>query len=324
MRRPALILAALWLTAPPALADAAWIEARIANPLLRCALSERYALAIHGGAFWDDAPGRLHEAAVQAALERGDRWLAEGSPALDVVEEMVAQLEDSGAFNAGKGATANAAGYIEMDAAIMDGRGRRAGAVAAVRTLKNPVRGARLVMRWTPHVLLSGPAAEETLAARGAVRVPRGYFRPTPPPGRTETGDTVGAVALDRCGNLAAATSTGGFGAKMPGRIGDSPIPGAGLYAENGVVAVAATGHGESFLRTALAREIAARISFSGKTLAEAVRGAIFGTLASIGGEGGVVAVGADGTVVAAFNSDGMVHGSASWLSPPRSVGGEE
>ncbi|SPH17302.1 Isoaspartyl peptidase [Defluviimonas aquaemixtae] len=324
MRIPALVFAFLWIGVSSALGDAVWIEARIANPALRCKASERYAIAIHGGAFWGELEGSGREDAVRAALEQGDRWLDAGAPALDVVEEVVARLEDSGVFNAGKGARANAAGYVELDAAIMDGRGRRVGAVAAVRALKNPVRAARMVMRWTPHVLLSGPSADEVLAAHGAEHAGPDYFGAMSSTGEERDPDTVGAVALDRCGNLAAATSTGGFGAKMPGRVGDSPIPGAGLYAENGVVAVSATGEGESFLRTALAHEIAMRITLAGETLAEATRGAIFGSLTGIGGEGGVVAIDAEGNFVAAFNSDGMVRGSANWQSPPRTASGAE
>ena len=320
MRIPAFIFAALWISATPALGDAVWIEARIANPAFRCETTERYALAIHGGAFWGELQDAERENAVTATLDQGDRWLAAGAPALDVVEELVAMLEDSGAFNAGKGATANKAGYVELVAAIMDGRFRGVGAVAAARSLKNPIRAARHVMRWTPHALLSGPAADQTLAGYGAELVGPEYFDATSSTVDGAGVDPVGAVALDRCGNLAAATSTGGFGAKMPGRIGDSPIPGAGLYAENGVVAISATGHGESFLRTALAHEIAARMTFAGETLAQATREAIFGSLAGVGGEGGVVAVDAEGKISAAFNSDGMVRGSASWQSPARTA----
>ncbi|MEZ5777935.1 MAG: isoaspartyl peptidase/L-asparaginase [Paracoccaceae bacterium] len=324
MRAVAISLATAVIAAlgsAPARGDAAWIEARIANPTLRCDDSERFALAMHGGAFWGDPPGPEIQAALGDVLDQGGRWLAEGAPALDVVEEMVARLEDTGLYNAGKGANANAAGYVEMDAAIMDGRLRHAGAVAAVQTLKNPVRAARLVMMWTPHVLLAGPSADEELAMHGAERVGSGYFLASP---SSDAPDSVGAVALDRCGNLAAATSTGGYGAKMPGRIGDSPIPGAGLYAENGVVAVSATGHGESFLRTALAHEVAMRMTLADETLAQAMRNAVFGSLADIGGEGGLVAVDADGNAAAAFNSEGVVRGSVTWQSPAQTAIGPD
>ncbi|WP_172296776.1 isoaspartyl peptidase/L-asparaginase family protein [Pseudoruegeria sp. HB172150] len=305
----------------PSRADTAWLEARIANPKLRCRASDRFTIIVHGGAFWGDPPGTTRRTVLRDVAVQAARWLDGGAPALAVVEEAVAMLEDSGAFNAGKGANANAKGVVELDAGIMDGRTRRAGAVAAVRSLKNPVRAARLVMTWTPHVMLSGVSADEALSELGAETVDTGYFERTGNGEAFEEKGTVGAVALDRCGDLAAATSTGGFGAKLPGRIGDSPIPGAGLFAENGLVAIAATGHGESFLQTVLSHEVAARMRYGGETLDAAVRGAILETLASVGGEGGLVAVDAAGNAVSLFNSDGMLSemmSSASLTDPDK------
>ena len=195
----------------------------------------------------------------------------------------------------------------------MDGRNLRAGAVAAVQTLKNPIRGAQLVMRQTPHVLLSGAAADKTLAELGAETIDSSYFLSADPIVDFEEKGTVGAVALDRCGDLAVASSTGGFVGKMAGRIGDTPIPGAGLYAENGLVAVASTGHGESFLKTALAHEVAARLRWSGQSLEEAASGALFERLDSVGGQGGLIAIDANGNAVSLFNSDGLLSETMSW-----------
>ncbi|MEM9576417.1 MAG: isoaspartyl peptidase/L-asparaginase [Pseudomonadota bacterium] len=283
------------------------------NPILACDDSTRFALVVHGGAYWGAEPGAARRGILREVSERAGAWLKGGAPALSVVEEIVVLLEDSGHFNAGRGSIPNLAGDIEMDAAIMDGRTLDTGAIATVSRLKNPIRGARGVMKWTPHVLLSGPSAEDFMAGIGLETVAQEYFhRAKPKPGFEEKG-TVGAVALDRCGNLAAAASTGGFTGKMAGRIGDTPIPGAGLFAENGVVAVASTGHGESFLKTVLAHEVAARMKFARQPLAEAARRAIFETLEAVSGEGGLIAVDSSGQTVSVHNSDGMLVEVVTW-----------
>lgn len=294
-------------------ADMAWMEARMANPKLSCDDNERFAVIVHAGAYWgkDDDPNRtrfLREIAQSA----GD-WLRRGAPALSVVEEAVVLMEDQGIFNAGRGAIVNREGFVELDAAIMDGRDLNVGAVAGVRRIKNPIRGAKLVMIWTPHVLLSGTDADNTLAALGLETVDPDYFPSVAPKADFEQKGTVGAVALDRCGDLAAAGSTGGFENKMAGRIGDTPVPGAGLYAENGVVAVASTGHGESFLKTALAHEVAARMRWGGQSVEEAARGAVFETLEAIAGEGGLIALDANGNTITVFNSTGLLSATVTW-----------
>ncbi len=277
------------------------------NPILACDDSTRFAIVIHGGAYWGAEPEPARRTTLRKVAERAGRWLKDGAPALAVVEEVVVLLEDSGVFNAGRGSITNLAGDVEMDAAIMDGRTLDVGAVAAVSQLKNPIRGARYVMKWTPHVLLSGPSADDFLAAGGLETVDRTYFHAAKPKPDFEEKGTVGAVALDRCGNLAAGASTGGFTGKMAGRIGDTPIPGAGLYADNDLVAVASTGHGESFLKTVLAYEVAARMRFAKQPIEEAANNAVFETLEATGGQGGLIAVNSLGQTVSVYNSDGML-----------------
>lgn len=318
---------ALFLAGGCALADEPRLERRMNNPALACSHSDTFALALHGGAFWGNLPDDNRQTFLRAMLEKGKNWLEHGALAFDVVEELAAQMEDSGRFNAGRGAIANEAGFVEMDAAIMDGRGSRAGAVAAVRQLKNPVRAARMVMTRTRHVLLSGPNADRLIAGFGAEPAEPGYFLSNKTTGEQDAEfdeeGTIGAVALDRCGNLAAATSTGGYDAKIPGRIGDSPIPGAGLYAENGVATISSTGHGESFIRTMLAHEIAMRMKLGNQTISQAAETAIHETLARHGGEGGVIAIDSRGNIAFAFNTDGMVRGKVSNRQPASVAAGD-
>ena len=267
-------------------------------------MKSRCAIAIHGGAGTiRRTRSRPERAALERALEAGYRVLKDGGSSLEAVAAAVATLEDSGVFNAGRGAAPNADGEIELDAGIMDGATLRAGGVAAVRRIKNPIVAAREVMEHGRHVLLAGAGAERFARQQGLSMVPSVYFRKNskPHPG------TVGAVALDRAGNLAAATSTGGIAGKLPGRVGDSPIVGAGVYADNATCAVSGTGDGELFLRSVLAFNVAARMRYRGESLVRA-GGAALAQVARLGGRGGLIAVDRRGRIAMPFNSEGMVR----------------
>lgn len=290
----------------------------------------RFALAVHGGASdlagldaaRRDALGGAAAELLYAILHAGEDALRRGVAALDVVEAAVRRMEDSGCLNAGRGSTRNRAGEVQMDAAIMDGRTSLAGAVAAVRTVRNPVSAARLVMDRSPHVLLVGPEAERFAAELGAERVEANYFVPADEPSGGDS-DTVGAVALDTQGNLAAATSTGGISGKLPGRVGDSPLIGAGTYADNATAAISATGHGEYFMRLVLAHEVAAMMRHGGVGLEEATRWAIDERLEQAGGRGGLIAVDRRATVAMAMNTAFMPRGfvaadSSPWVAVAR------
>jgi beta-aspartyl-peptidase (threonine type) len=283
-----------------------------------------YALAIHGGAglprgSLDEAEQREYREALSRVLRLGADMLDGGASAIETVERVVRELEDDARFNAGRGAVFNRDGEHEMDASIMDGASLACGAVAGVRTVRHPIGLARLVMERTDHVLLAGDGAERFAAEAGVERVDPDWFftqkrwddlqrrLATGPP--ESGGSTVGAVARDRDGNLAAATSTGGLTAKMPGRVGDSPIVGAGTYADRRHCAVSCTGTGEEFIRRAAAYQVAARMRFGGATLEEAARAVIFDDLSP--GDGGLIAVGADGTIATPFSTPGMLRGEA-------------
>lgn len=263
-----------------------------------------WALAIHGGAGTltrtDRTPARQAQcrAALIRALDAGAEVLAMHGSSLDAVTAAVVVLEDCGLFNAGRGATPNSAGAHELDASLMDGRTLKAGAVAGVRRIRNPVLAALAVMRQTRHVLLVGAGAE---GLKKLERVPESYFVRK---ARQRHG-TVGAVALDASGDLAAATSTGGTTGKLPGRAGDSPIIGAGTYADNQTCAVSGTGLGEMFMRAVLAHDVAARMRYKRETLARAAAAALR-KVAALGGDGGLVAVDRRGRIAMPFNSEGM------------------
>ena len=252
-------------------------------------------------------------------MAAGRGVLAGGGSALDAVTRAVMALEDDPLFNAGRGSVFTAAGTQEMDASVMDGRDHRAGAVAGILGPRNPVLAARAVMERSEHVLLIGDGALAFCREHGVVFAEPGYF--STEQRRRELRDvlekrrraavsegTVGAVARDCSGNLAAATSTGGMTGKTPGRVGDSPIIGAGTYADNATCAVSATGHGEFFMRYGAAFEIAARLRHTGQSLQEAAD-AVVAALAALGGRGGVVTVDRTGALVLPFNTAGMYRG---------------
>lgn len=274
-------------------------------------------LAIHGGAGVSAAHDYSEPAAfMREILVRGGAQLRAGASALDLVVEMVAAMEESGLFTAGKGSSPNQAGEVELDASLMHGPDRAAGAVVAVRDVINPVRLARAVLERTPHVMLAGRGAESFADREGFARVaePRAYYRAAVErtrrgggPGEPHTHGTVGAVALDRAGRLAAATSTGGTLDKLAGRVGDTPLIGAATWADDRV-AVSCTGHGEYFIRAATAHDVAARMAYRGDALDLAARAAI-DAVGSLGGDGGLIAVDRDGHVAMPFNSGGMKRG---------------
>lgn len=283
------------------------------------------AIAIHGGAgelppqaLTGTREAQYHDG-LSAALDLGYEVLERGGTSLDAVTAAVRTLEDNPLFNAGRGAALTREGVAELDAALMEGLTLRAGAVASVRHIKNPIELARHVMEKSRHVLLVGAGAEEFALQEGLALVPNTYFR-TPerqaeldalrngraaseliPPSQ----GTVGAVALDAAGNLAAATSTGGMSNKRPGRVGDSPIIGAGTYARNGVCAVSATGHGEYFMRIVAAHHVCSAVEHRGMSVRDALRDTL-GRLRQLGGSGGLIAVDGAGRIAMEFNTQGM------------------
>jgi beta-aspartyl-peptidase (threonine type) len=289
-------------------------------------------IAIHGGAgvigraSLTAEAERAYRADLGRALDAGYAVLEAGGSSLDAAVAAVRILEDSPYFNAGHGSVFSHAGINELDAAIMDGATQKAGAVAGVRHIRNPIELARMVMERTPHVLLSGEGAEEFALEQGVTLVPGSYFyteRRWKQLEEAQRNDklaaaeediaffsTVGAVARDRNGNLAAATSTGGMTNKRWGRIGDSPIIGAGTYADNATCAVSATGSGEYFIRAVVAHEICARVRLSGVTAAAAAKDVIHGKLKDIGGDGGVIVVDSKGVLSLEFNTEGMFRGA--------------
>ena len=290
------------------------------------------AIAIHGGAgvinraTMTEEHERAYRADLGRALDAGYAVLDAGGSSLDATVAAVRILEDSPYFNAGHGAVFSNSGINELDAAIMDGATRKAGAVAGVRHVRNPIELARMVMERTSHVLLTGEGAEEFALEHGVALVPASYFyteRRWQQLEEARRGEkvaaadldigyfgTVGAVARDRKGNLAAATSTGGTTNKRWGRIGDSPIIGAGTYADNASCAVSATGSGEYFIRAVVAHEICARVRIGGQSAADASRDVVHKTLTEIGGDGGVIVVDRSGALSLEFNTEGMFRGA--------------
>jgi beta-aspartyl-peptidase (threonine type) len=300
-------------------------------PFLSCATAPpepsdgvQYAIVAHGGAGY--GPHTLsseeqleYKAGLERALRAGLEILSDGGSSLDAVEMAIRHLEDDPRFNAGRGAVFNHDGEIELDASIMDGATLACGGVAGVRTVRNPISLARLVMDETRHVLLISDGAERFAERMGLEPVDREYFytqrrweslqRARRAEELDAGGDTVGAVALDRQGNLAAGTSTGGLTNKMFGRVGDSPIIGAGTYASNESCAVSCSGVGEEFMRRNIAFQLSSLMEHGGMTLQEAAEEVVERQLAQ--GDGGLIAVGAGGEVAMVFNTPGMLRGVA-------------
>ncbi len=297
-----------------------------------------YAVVIHGGAGniakESLSPEQIEEYNMKLAeaLNAAEEILKTGGTSLDAVEAATRILEDSHLFNAGKGAVFNIDGKNELDASIMCGLTHNAGAVAGITTVKNPITAARMVMENSPHVLLTGKGAETFAYEHGLEIVDPGYFfdqrrwnqyrefiRNNVNKSRSDSGlkddnikmGTVGAVALDTHGNIAAATSTGGMVGKRYGRIGDSPIIGAGTYASNDACGVSATGHGEYFIRNLVAYDIAARMLYNGQTLKDAAFHNIMEKLIDQGANGGIIAIDKDANVVMEFNTTAMFRGFA-------------
>ncbi|MES2284720.1 MAG: isoaspartyl peptidase/L-asparaginase [Bacteroidota bacterium] len=299
---------------------------------------KQFAIAIHGGAgaiprsIMGAENEKNYKKGLEEALLAGDTILSSGGNALDAVEAAVNKLEDNPLFNAGRGAVFTNGGTNELDASIMDGKNLMAGAVTGIKNVKNPVSLARVVMEKSEHVFLSGAGAMEFAKKMNLEFAPDEYFfvqerydqllqaresdQVVLDHGNTRgaTGTpnskkgTVGAVALDIHGNIAAATSTGGMTNKKFGRVGDSPIIGAGTYANNNTCAISCTGHGEFFIRSVVAYDISCLMEYKGLSLKEACDIVVYQKLVKIGGEGGLVAIDAKGNIEMPFNSEGMYH----------------
>lgn len=298
--------------------------------------ADGWTMALHGGAGviskknFSEEKEKIYREALASTLDMGAKMLAGGASALDVVEMGVRKMENDPKFNAGKGAVFTATGTNELDASIMDGRDLNAGAVASVSHVKNPISLARKVMENSRHVMLISEGAEKFAKTQNIEMVDPGYFYTdrrwkslqnvlakrhgaiTP---ATRFG-TVGVVVKDGCGNLAAGTSTGGLTAKEWGRVGDTPIIGAGTYADNRYCAVSATGTGEFFIRGTIARDVCARREFKGEDLQTAMDATIHGTLTGMSGNGGIVAIDNHGNFAYSFNTKGMYRGAVRSNSP--------
>jgi len=285
-----------------------------------------WSLMIHGGAGELDhdrkhADVQSYLESTRIILEHGRKLLKRGGTALDTVELCASMLEDNPLFNAGCGAVLNESGMVELDAAIMDGKSLNAGAVAAISHIANPVQLARLVLKESNHVMLVGDGAERFAKHYGIKTVTENYFitrkrlaeykklHAASRISNARKHGTIGAVAMDKKGNLAAATSTGGLVCKQQGRVGDSPVIGAGIYADNKTCAISATGHGEMFMRTVLSKHIADLIQFKKLDIDSAVKQGIDYLKHKVNGRGGVIAINRYGRCSAYFNTRTMIHG---------------
>jgi L-asparaginase / beta-aspartyl-peptidase len=282
-----------------------------------------YAIAIHGGAGVKERKNlspAMEESFLQSlreAINAGYSILEKNGTALDAVEETVTVLEDNELFNAGKGSVFTADGAHEMEASIMCGRRIDAGAVCGIRNVRNPVKLARIILEKSRHLFLAGSGAEKYAKEQGLVFEPDEYYYTAERYRQLQAAKmmmakstgTVGAVAIDSAGNLASATSTGGLTNKNYGRIGDSPVIGAGTYARNETCAVSCTGDGEFFMRTLAAYDISAMVEYAGLSLREACEAVIMGKLQQMGGDGGVIAIDREGNIEMVFNSNGMYRG---------------
>jgi L-asparaginase / beta-aspartyl-peptidase len=282
-----------------------------------------YVLVIHGGAGTILKENFTHEkeqqylTKLEEALIEGEKILRSGGTSLDAITSSIMVLENSPMFNAGKGSVFNEDGKIEMDASIMNGENGLAGAISGVSSIKNPILAARAVMEESKHVMISGNGAVEFARSVGLEIADSSYFYTDrrwesyqkAKSKRAEKHGTVGAVALDKYGNIAAGTSTGGMTYKMKGRIGDSPIIGAGTYADNSTCAISATGHGEFFIRNVVAYDISALMKYSGMSLNNAAQTVIMKKLKDIGGDGGIIGVDNKGNYTMTFNTRGMYRG---------------
>jgi beta-aspartyl-peptidase (threonine type) len=294
-----------------------------------------YALVIHGGAgtmdksLMDEETAQKYHHSLNRALSIGDSVLMQGGTSLDAVEQVIRFMEDDSLFNAGKGAVFTHEGKNELDASVMTGHDMKAGAIAGVTSIKNPVSAARLVMEKSPHVFMIGAGAEAFAAENGLELVDPEYFYTasrwqalqnilSKDKEKTELSEdekgqkkhgTVGCVALDKFGNLAAGTSTGGMTNKRYNRVGDAPVIGAGTYADNNTCAVSCTGHGEYFIRYTVARSVAALMEYKGYSLEKAADEIVMNKLKPAGGEGGLIGIDKKGNIVMPFNTSGMYRG---------------
>jgi beta-aspartyl-peptidase (threonine type) len=294
-----------------------------------------YAIVIHGGAgvmqkgSMSGEVENAYHASLKAALEIGENILKAGGSSLDAVEAVIVFLENDSLFNAGKGAVFTHEGRNELDASIMDGRDMTAGAVAGVSKVKNPISAARAVMEKSIHVMMAGRGAEEFAGEQGLEMVEPSYFytqkryealqkQIETDPGKSRLSEdantdekrgTVGCVALDKKGNICAGTSTGGMTNKKYNRIGDSPVIGAGTYADNKTCGISCTGHGEYFIRFSVAKDVAAMMEYKGLTLQQAADEVVYRKLADKGGEGGLIGIDYQGNIVMPFNTSGMFRG---------------
>jgi beta-aspartyl-peptidase (threonine type) len=287
------------------------------------AQNQKYGLAIHGGAgtiLKKNMPPEKEAAYIEKlneALSAGYKILEVGGTSLDAVNAAINIMEDSPLFNAGKGAVLTEKGEAELDASIMEGKSLMAGSVAGVKHIKNPINLARLVMEKSPHVMMIGDGAEEFAKQNNYELVDNKYFITEErwlqylkiKEAQDKKHGTVGCVALDKNGNLAAGTSTGGMMMKKFGRVGDAPIIGAGTYANNNTCAVSATGHGEYFIRLGVAKDISSLMEYKNYSLDQAASEVIYTKLTKLGGTGGVIAIDKNGNVAMPFNTEGMLRG---------------